>query len=177
MEVLNNTDVDIRDRELVLTRVFSAPRKLVFKVWTDPKHVSKWWGPKVFTNPVCEIDLRPGGAFLYVMRSPQGQDFPVQGKFIEIVPNERLVYIDESFKQQDMWKALIGSKVSSDVDFSTLHLIYTVTFEDHGDETKFTLVARFVSNEVRDAMIGLQMAEGWTESLEKFADELEAVRE
>jgi uncharacterized protein YndB with AHSA1/START domain len=171
MERLNNTDVNIRDRELVLTRIFDAPRKLVYKVWTQPEHISKWWGPECFTCPLCEIDLRPGGAYLYVMRSPEGMEFPVKGKFIEIVSNERIVYSDDMFEHQDMWKQMIGKSVSN-VDFSTLQLIITVTFEDHGDKTKFTLVTRFVSNEVRDAMVKMQMADGWAQSLNKFADEL-----
>jgi uncharacterized protein YndB with AHSA1/START domain len=171
MAQLNNTDVDTRESELVLTRIFDAPRELVYKVWTDPKHVSKWWGPKFFTNPVCQIDLRPGGAYLYVMRSPEGMEFPVRGKFIEIVANERLVYSDDMFEQQDLWKMMLGKSVSN-VDFSTLQLIITVTFEDYGNKTKLTLITRFVSNEVRDAMLKMQMAEGWTESLEKFAGEL-----
>src|SRR5437588_5152071 len=169
MAQLNNTDVDTRDRELVLTRIFDAPRELVYKVWTDPQHVSKWWGPSVFTNPVCEIDLRPGGTYLYVMRSPEGMDFPVQGKFIEIVDNERIVYSHDMFEQQDFWKMMLGKSVTS-VDFSTLQLMITVTFEDHGNKTKLALITRFVSNDLRDAMLKMQMAEGWTESLEKFAD-------
>ncbi len=173
MTRLNDADVDIRDRELVLTRTFDAPRKLVYKVWTDPKHITKWWGPQHFTAPVCEVDLRPGGAYRYVMRSPDGMDFPVSGKFIEIVSGERLVYSDDSFEQKDMWKTLLGKSLP-DVDFSTIQSIITVTFEDDGDGTKLTLITRFVSNEVRDAMLQMQMAEGWTQSLEKFAKELKA---
>jgi uncharacterized protein YndB with AHSA1/START domain len=171
MKALNDANVDIGDHELVLTRVFDAPRKLVYKVWTDPKHVSKWWGPECFTAPVCEIDLRPGGVYLYVMRSPEGMDFPVKGKFIEIVANERLVYSDDSFEQQDMWRMMLG-KTLPNVDFSSLQSIITVTFEDAGDKTKLTLVTRFISNEVRDAMVQMQMAEGWSQSLDKFAAEL-----
>jgi len=171
MPSLNNSEVDTKDRELVITRIFDAPRKLVYKVWTDPKHVSQWWGPQCFTAPVCEIDLQPGGAYLYVMRSPGGADFPVKGKFIEIVENERLVYSDDMFEQEDFWKMMLG-KALSKVDFSALQSIITVTFEDEGDKTKLTLITRFVSNEVRDAMLKMQMAEGWTQSLDKFAVEL-----
>ena|SRR5665213_1610278 len=171
MPLVNNANADIRDRELVITRVFDAPRKMVYKVWTDPKHVANWWGPKCFTIPVCEIDLRLGGAYIYVMHSPEGMEFPVKGKFIEIVVNERLVYSDDMFEQQDMWKMMLG-KTLTQVDFSTLQSIITVTFEDYGDKTRLTLITRFASNEVRDALINMQMAEGWTESLEKFAEEL-----
>jgi uncharacterized protein YndB with AHSA1/START domain len=172
MKQINNAEVEIQDRELVITRFFNAPRQLVYKVWTEPEHIKNWWGPKPFTAPRCEVDLRPGGAYVYVMRSPDGQEFPVQGEFIEIVKNEKLVYTDDMYKQADFWKMMIGSKVGPDVDFSSLRLNVTVTFEDHGDKTKFTLVTRFISNDVRDAMLGMQMAEGWTSSLEKFAEEL-----
>ena len=172
MRRINDADVDIRDRELVITRVFDAPPTLVYKVWTEPEHIKNWWGPGPFTAPRAEVDLRPGGEYMFVMRSPEGMEFPVAGKYIEIVTNEKLVYTDDMFKQADVWKTMIGSKVGPDVDFSTLQLIITVTFENHGGQTNFTLVTRFVSNNVRDAMVGLQMAEGWTSSLQKFAVEL-----
>jgi uncharacterized protein YndB with AHSA1/START domain len=172
MRQLNNADVEIQDRELVITRTFDAPRALVYKVWTDAEHVKNWWGPKPFTNPVCEIDLRQGGRFHYVMRSPDGMDFPMKGTFIEIVPNERLVYSDDMFEQGDFWKMAIGDKVGGDVDFATLTNRVTVIFDDMGGKTKLTLTTRFATNGVRDAMIGMQMAEGWTQSLEKLAGEL-----
>jgi uncharacterized protein YndB with AHSA1/START domain len=172
MRIVNDAEVELQDRELVITRIFDAPRQLVYKVWTEPKHIKNWWGPKPFTSPRCEVDLRPGGTYVYVMRSPDGQEFPVQGEFIEIVTNEKLVYTDDMYKQADFWKMMIGGKVGPDVDFSSLKLNVMVTFEDQGDKTKFTLVTRFISNDVRDAMVGMQMAEGWTSSLEKFAAEL-----
>lgn len=172
MQRLNNADVEIKDRELVITRLFDAPRVQVYKVWTDPVHVKNWWGPRPFTNPVCEIDLRAGGRFHYVMRSPDGVDFPMKGTFIEIVPNERLVYSDDIYEQADFWKMALGDKVGDDVDFATLTSRVTVIFEDAGSKTKLTLTTRFASNDVRDAMISMQMAEGWTQSLEKLVDEL-----
>jgi uncharacterized protein YndB with AHSA1/START domain len=172
MRTINNADVEIQDKELVITRIFDAPAELVFKVWTEPEHIKNWWGPKPFTAPRCEVDLRPGGEYVYVMRSPDGQEFPVQGTFKEIEKNKKLVYTDDMYKQADFWKMMIGGKVGPDVDFPALQLIVTVTFEDQGDKTKFTLTTRFVSNDLRDAMVGMQMAEGWTSSLEKFAEEL-----
>ena len=82
---------DFSGREFVITREFAAPRELVFKAWTDPKHLAQWWGPKGFTNPVCEWDARPGGKIYDVMRAPNGADYPMGGEFREIVPPERLV--------------------------------------------------------------------------------------
>jgi uncharacterized protein YndB with AHSA1/START domain len=67
------------EREVVITRIYDAPRPLVFKAWIDPKHLKRWWGPGVFTNPVCEVDARVGGAWRIVMRSPDGIDYPCGG--------------------------------------------------------------------------------------------------
>jgi uncharacterized protein YndB with AHSA1/START domain len=78
---------------LVISRVFDAPRALVWKAWTDPAYVMRWWGPKGFTSPVCRIDLRVGGRFTYCMRTPDGQDFYNGGKFLEIVPLEKIVWL------------------------------------------------------------------------------------
>ena len=80
-----------RDAELVITRVFDAARELVFKAWTEPERLKRWWGPKGFTTPFCAVDLREGGVFLYCMRSPEGRDFWGRGVFREIVVPERIV--------------------------------------------------------------------------------------
>src|ERR1700733_3652659 len=85
-------------QELVFTRVFDAPRSLVFAAWTEPKHLAAWWGPKGFTNPVCEMDVRRGGAIRIVMRAPADVqahargDHPMGGVFLEVVEPERLVF-------------------------------------------------------------------------------------
>ncbi len=78
------------EREFVITRIIDAPRALMFKAWTDPAHLAQWWGPKDFTN-VCRTDVRPGGAYRIVMRSPDGVDYPIKGVYREIVEAERLV--------------------------------------------------------------------------------------
>jgi uncharacterized protein YndB with AHSA1/START domain len=77
-------------RELTLTRVVDAPRDLVWAAWTEPKHMAKWWGPKHFTNPVCELDVRPGGKILIHMRAPDGATHPMPGVFSEVNKPERL---------------------------------------------------------------------------------------
>ena len=76
-----NTAAKEKEYELVLTRIFDAPRELLFKVWTDPKHVSQWWGPHGFANPICELDLRPGGTILIHMRGPDGTVYPMTGVY------------------------------------------------------------------------------------------------
>ncbi len=79
------------EQELVLTRVFDAPRKLVFKAWTDPKCVAVWWGPHHFTNPVCELDARPGGAIRIHMRDPTTVTFSEQGGKTKQIMRARVI--------------------------------------------------------------------------------------
>ena len=80
------------ERVLVIERVFDAPRGLVFKAWTEPRRLAQWWGPKGFTNPVCEIDARPGGTLRIVMRAPDGAEHPMKGVLREVIEPERLVF-------------------------------------------------------------------------------------
>src|SRR5262245_45864240 len=80
-------------REITITRIFDAPPALVFRMWTEPKHLAQWWGPAGFTNPVCELDVRPGGKIRILMRAPDGVDYPMTGMFREVVPPKRLVFV------------------------------------------------------------------------------------
>ena len=83
----NNDDPNTEspEQELIITRVFDAPRELVFKAWTEPEHFVRWWGPKGYTTPSCTIDLRPGGVMHHCMRSPEGREVWTKGVFREIV--------------------------------------------------------------------------------------------
>ena len=83
------------DREIVITRIFNARRELVFKAWTEPKHIEHWWGPKAFITRVEQMDFRPGGTWRYVMCGLDGTEYPVNGVFCEVVPPERIVATDE----------------------------------------------------------------------------------
>jgi uncharacterized protein YndB with AHSA1/START domain len=86
--------VPTSDRELVLTRIIDAPREKVFGAWTDPELLKQWFSPLPYTTPVAELDVRSGGANLIVMRSPEGNDMPNRGVYLEVVENERLVFTD-----------------------------------------------------------------------------------
>jgi uncharacterized protein YndB with AHSA1/START domain len=145
------------EREVVITRIYDAPRALVFKAWIDPKHLKQWWGPKVFTNPVCEVDARVGGAWRIVMRAPDGVDYPCGGVYLEIVEPERLVF----------------TNIATDKDGNPiLDGLTTVTFAEEGRKTKLTLTTRAVAL-VEYAAAYLQgMEAGWTQSLESLAEEL-----
>ena len=77
---------------VTIRRTFDAPRALVWRAWTDPKMMAQWFGPRMFTTPVCELDVRVGGALRIVMRGPDGSEYPMKGIFTEVVPEERLVF-------------------------------------------------------------------------------------
>lgn len=151
--------------ELLVGRVFDAPRELVWKAWTEPDYVRRWWGPKGFTAPVMEIDLRVGGRYLYGMRSPEGQDFWSTGEYREIVPAERIVATD-SFADAD-GNAVPASAYGMTGDWPT-ELLSTVTFEDADGGTKVTIREPGVPvDEDRDMAVV-----GWNESLDKLAEVL-----
>ncbi len=84
------------EREIEIERVFDAPRELVFDAWTNPEHMTRWWGPKIFTNHSCELDVQPGGAWQITMRSPDGVDHRCHGIFTEVVKPERLVFTNDA---------------------------------------------------------------------------------
>ena len=128
------------DREIVITRIFDAPRELIFQVWTDPKHVEQWWGPRGFTTTIQEMDVRPGGIWRLVMRGPDGTDYKNKIVFLEVVKPERLVYKHEPEK---------GTEPSSHES--------TVTFESQGSpaaaKTKVTMRMVFASAAAREYIV------------------------
>jgi uncharacterized protein YndB with AHSA1/START domain len=148
---------------MVITRVFDAPRELVWKAWTDPKYVMQWWGPKGFTSPVCKIDFRVGGKFLYCMRTPDGQVGWNAGEYHEIVLHEKIVssmYFSDSE----------GNKVEAaeyGIEHEAIDDAYDVTlFEDLGNgQTKLT----FIGNDNMQNAIESGQLEGWVETLDKVA--------
>jgi uncharacterized protein YndB with AHSA1/START domain len=115
------------DNEFVITRVLTAPRAQVWQAWTEPGSLARWWGPNVITTPVCEMDLRPGGAYRVVMRTPAGT------------------------------------------------MVLTVRFEHlGGNKTQLSISTRFESTAIRDAMVTMGMHEGWSQSLGRLAQHVEA---
>jgi len=142
---------DTTQRQLVVTRVIDAPRRLVFKAWTEPEQVASWWGPQGFTTTFCDMDIRPGGKFRFCMRSPAGTDHWKRGVYREIVAPERIVF---SFA----WEDGAGNPGHE--------LLTTVTLTEHGIKTKLTLhQALFETVEGRD-----DHRRGWTSCLERFAN-------
>lgn len=142
-------------REIVVTRLFDAPRALVFRAWIDPQHVARWWGPAGVTNPICEVDPRPGGAIRIDMRGADGSVSPMTGVFHDIVEPERLVFTTSAFVDAD--------------GHPQLAVLNTATFADHDGKTMVTLRAVIVtSSPAVDAPLA-GMEEGWNQSLDRLA--------
>lgn len=168
ISTVSKTNVALDGTDVVLSRTFNAPRALVYKAWTDPKHLAQWWGPKVFTNPVCEVDLHVGGAFRIVMRGPDGVDYPLNGVYREIIPDERLVCVIDLEEHPGDWHERLKKNVGPATSDPTKEMLWTVTFAEQNGVTKLTVRTHFPSADVRDAFLKMQMAEGWTESFEKL---------
>jgi uncharacterized protein YndB with AHSA1/START domain/ketosteroid isomerase-like protein len=147
--------------DLVLTRTFDAPRELVFQVWTDPKHLALWWGPDGFTNPVCEVDARVGGAIRIDMRAPSGAVYPMSGTFEEISEPERLVFISSALDANGK---------------SMFDILNTVLFEEQHGKTVLTLQARVMKATVEAPQYLKGMEAGWTQSLGRLGDYLRSIR-
>jgi uncharacterized protein YndB with AHSA1/START domain len=143
------------EREIVITRLFDAPRELVFVAWTDPNHVVHWWGPHGFTNTIDEMDVRPGGVWRFVMHGPDGVDYQNQIVFVEIVKPERLLYTH-------------GSGEPNDPD----QFEVTVTFDDQDGKTALTMRMLFATAEARERVAGFGAIEGGNQTLDRLAEYL-----
>ena len=139
------------DREIVLTRVFDAPRHMVFDAFTKPELLKLWFGPHGWSLVVCEVDLRVGGSFRFVLRGPDGKDMGMRGVYREIVPPERSVHM-ESF---DDWPG--ESQVTS-------------VLTEQGGKTTLTATVLYYSQAVRDAVIQSGMEHGAAETYDKLAE-------
>ena len=122
------------DREIVTTRLFDAPRALVFEAWTNEKHLAHWWGPDGFTTTTYEMNFAPGGSWRFMMHGPDGRDYPNKINYLEIVPNERLYYAHTG-------------------DDGIAHFHTTVTFTDEAGQTRLTMTAVFPTKEMRDMVV------------------------
>ena len=145
------------DREVEMTRLFDAPRELVFEAFTSPEHVPHWFGCRGWSLPVCEIDLRPGGAWRYVMRGPNGETMGISGVYREITPPERVV-TTESF---------------DDYPGESLN---TLTLTEEDGKTRYTVNVLYENKEMRDAVLASGMSDGAAETLERLAEHLESLQ-
>jgi uncharacterized protein YndB with AHSA1/START domain len=157
--------------DIIFTRVLDAPRELVWKAWTERKHMAQWWGPKVFTNPICEMDVRPGGAYRIVMRSPDGVDYPLKGVYREVVRPALLVMVMDLSEHPDAWHDLVDPKRDKSKGRPPLNPVCTVTFAgEAGGKTKLTIRMSFATAALRDALVKMGMEAGWSQSLDRLAE-------
>ncbi len=150
-----NAPAQFGERTVTLTRVFDAPRELVWRAWTDPKHLGQWFGPRGFSSSLPELDVRVGGALRIVMHGPDGNDYPMKGVFREVKPLERLVF----------------SNIAINNDGN--HLLEgetTVTLEVQGSKTKLTVrsYAKGLVPLAPQMLAGMEA--GWSQSLDKMAE-------
>jgi uncharacterized protein YndB with AHSA1/START domain len=146
------------DREIVLTRVFDAPRDLVFEAHTSCEHMSRWWGPRRYEVSSCEMDFRPGGAWRIVHRGADGTEHGFRGEFREIVRPERIVW---TFEYEGM-----PGHVSVD----------TLTLQERDGKTSLTATSVFDSVEDREGMLQSGMQEGAAETWDRLAEYLELLK-
>ena len=148
----------LSDRELLMTRVFDAPRDLVFEAHTSCEHMTRWWGPRKYEMSSCEIDFRPGGAWRMVHRGPDGTEHGFRGEFREIVRPERIVW---TFEYE-------GAPGHVSVD--------TLTLEEHGGKTTLTAHSVFDTAEELQAMVQSGMEEGAAETYDRLDEYLDVLR-
>jgi uncharacterized protein YndB with AHSA1/START domain len=139
------------DTEIHITRVFNAPRALVYRAHTDPALIPRWWGPKETTTVVDQMDVRPGGKYRFIHTSPDGSEYIFHGEFRELVPPERLVQ-------------------TSAIEGQPGELIETLTFEEHNGQTTLFIVEECGSKEARDAVLASGMEEGLHASYDRLQE-------
>lgn len=157
--VQSNPDVELADRQIVLTRLLNAPRELVFSVWTDSQHVAQWWGPTGFTTTTQEMDVRPGGVWRFIMHGPDGTDYKNKIVYLEVVKPERLVY-----------------KHAGEEETEAIKFHVTVTFAERGGNTEITMKTLFETAAEREHVVTQFGAiEGGKQTLERLASYVAAM--
>jgi uncharacterized protein YndB with AHSA1/START domain len=149
-------EAPIADRQLTLTRTIDAPAEKLFRCWTEPALVKQWFAPAPWTTPDAKLDVRPGGSSLVVMRSPEGQDMPCPGIYLEVVKNKKLVFTD----------AFVNAWEPSTKAF----MVGTITFDDLGNgKTRYTATVQHWSTEDRKAHEDMGFHTGWGQCADQLA--------
>lgn len=156
MTAKNDGATVLTELEMSAVRIFDAPRGLVWKVWTEPKHIAAWWGPNGFGTTTDVMDVRPGGVWRFVMHGPDGRDYKNKIVYLEVVRPERLVY-----------------KHAGDEETEPVSFHVTVTFAEKGGKTELSMRSVFPSVEERDRVVKEYKAdEGLTQTLNRLRDYL-----
>ena len=150
--------------DLKLERTLDAPRELVWKAWTDPEHIKRWWAPRPYQTPECEIELKPGGKFYTRMIGPDGFDFSGTACVLDVVPGERIVW---STTMKDGYRPnAFADDGCNGFPFTAVH-----TFEDAGDgKTRYTATVMHASAKDREAHAAMGFDKGWATCAEQMAE-------
>jgi uncharacterized protein YndB with AHSA1/START domain len=152
------------ETDLLLQRVVDVPRERVWRAWTEPRHLMPWFCPKPWTTVACEIDLRPGGRFNTTMRSPEGQEFPNNGCYLEVVPGERLVWTDALSAG---FRPASRGFLTADGGF---YVTGVLTFESVGSQTRYTAMALHADRAGRDKHAEMGFMDGWGTALDQLVE-------
>ena len=147
--------------DLVLDRVIDVPTDLVWKAWTEPEHLKQWFAPRPWSITTVELDLKPGGRIHFVMRSPEGEDFPNTGCYLEVVPRKRLVWTDS---------LLPGYRPSANPFFTAY-----VMFEPQGTGTRYVAIAVHGNQETRERHEQMGFHEGWGTVLNQMVEYIKSI--
>lgn len=160
MAARNSTDFDRDPRMIIATRMFDAPRSLVFEAWTDQKHLAQWWGPDGFSTTTRSIDIRSGGVWRFVMHGPDGRDYENRITYVEVVKPKRLVY-----------------RHGGGDDVEPVEFEVEVTFEEIGKQTQLTMRMVFPSAQERARVIKEYGADkGLVQTLARLSEYVKSMR-
>jgi uncharacterized protein YndB with AHSA1/START domain len=151
--------------DLMLERTIDAPRSLIWKAWTNPEHVKKWWAPAPWTTSQCEMDLRPGGIFRTVMRSPEGQEFPHVGCFLELIENEKIVItnaLEPGYRP--------GGKGGEMADCADIPFTSILTLKERGGKTHYSVVVLHKDEAGRKRHEEMGFHQGWNMCLDQLIE-------
>jgi len=143
----NKTVAEVKEKEMVISRLLNAPRKLVWKVWTEPDHLKNWWGPEGFTNTISEMNVVPGGEWDLIMHGPDGKDYKNHSTYTNVIPEEKLEFDHVSHPKFKV----------------------TVTFEEQGNKTLLTWRMQFETTEILHNTVNVFKADiGLTQNVDKL---------
>jgi uncharacterized protein YndB with AHSA1/START domain len=175
MDLDSNTNLEIKGNEAVFTRVINAPKIPLFKACTDAVLIPLWWGPHGFESKVCQIDLRTGGSYKVLMRSPEGGEYTVKGTYLEIAPPDRLSFTLSTIERADEWLELLNrcniDRYSDSESSAKFHV--TIDFKELNEKTELKVTVRFGSEAECKSMINYGIADGWGQSLERLSGLIE----
>lgn len=151
--------------DLMFERIVDVPKELVWKAWTTPEMLKKWFTPAPWTTVDCELDLRSGGAFKTVMRSPEGEEFPHNGCYLEVCENERLVWTNA-------FEADFRPIVSPEQGTECTEFLFTamILFESHGSGTKYTAIVLHATEEACAKHAAMGFEDGWGKALDQLVE-------